>query len=345
MERVWFGTGVLPRVARGLLVPPSLVFQALTAARNALYDRGVLPQHPLALPAISVGNLSVGGTGKTPVAAWVARELSRRGGRPAVVLRGYGSDEPEVHRRLNPDAIVVASADRVAGVARAAAAGADVAVLDDAFQHRRARRDVDLVLVSADRWPARIDLLPRGPFREGLRALHRASLVVVTRKAAGADVARGVAEAIRRAMPGCAIAQVFLSPGTLVGLDGTVLPLTAVAGRRIMAICGIGDPAAFAAQLAEAGGDVALHAFPDHHAFRRSEIDALAAEAARVRTAGGLVVCTLKDAVKLGPYWPSGNSGLSFLSQQVIVESGHEVLDRLLDSVLHARTPAAPAAD
>lgn len=345
MDRVWYGTGTLARLARTALVPPSLLFRAVTAARNALYDRGMLAQRVLALPAISVGNLTVGGTGKTPVAGWIAHELARRGVRAAIVLRGYGDDEPEVHRRLNPGVIVIADPDRVAGVARAAAAGAAVAVLDDAFQHRRARRDADIVLVSADRWPSRIMPLPAGPFREGLPALRRASLVIVTRKAADARVASGVVQAVRRAAPDRPVMQLFLSPDTLVDLQGRTRPLAALRGRHVMAICGIGDPDAFKAQLEGAGAAVVLHAFPDHHAYRGPEVDALAAEAARTSAAGGLVVCTLKDAVKLGPCWPSEKSGLSFLSQQVIVESGHEALDRLLDSVLHARTPAAVAAD
>lgn len=344
LEHVWYGTGSDARWLRRVLAPLSALYSAATITRNALYDAHVLTAQPLALPAISIGNLSVGGTGKTPFAAWVAAELERRGAHVGVVLRGYGGDEPLVHQRLNPRAIVVADPDRVAGAARAAAAGADVAVLDDAFQHRRARRDVDIVLVSADRWTGAADSLPAGPFREGLGALGRASLAVVTRKAAPADAAEAVVAAIAGAVPRCPTVQVHIAADQLVDIDGGKQPLSAVRDRHVLAICGIGDPRAFEGQLGAAGATVTLRAFGDHHAFSAAEVAALVAEGAAVTDRGGLVVCTLKDAVKLFPVWPAGRCGLSFLSQQVIVEAGHEMLDRLLDSLLRARPPAAAAA-
>src|SRR5690242_15793153 len=98
-----------------------------------LYDTGVFASHDPAIPAVSVGNVTVGGTGKTPVAAWIATELVERGARPAIVLRGYGDDEPLVHARLNPNVPVIVAADRVAGIAQARDTGATIAVLDDAF--------------------------------------------------------------------------------------------------------------------------------------------------------------------------------------------------------------------
>ena len=344
LERAWYGAGKEARWLRTLLAPLGALYAGASAVRNALYDAGVLAAHPLALPAISVGNLSVGGTGKTPFAAWVAGALERRGATVGIVLRGYGGDEPMVHARLSPRAVVVANPDRVAGVAQAAAAGADVAVLDDAFQHRRALRDVDVVLVSADRWTGAVASLPAGPFREGLGALRRASLVVVTRKAASRTDAESVAAAIGAAVPGCPVAGVHLAAAHLVDADGTAQPLSTVRGRPVLAICGIGDPRAFEAQLTDAGGIVALRAFADHHAYTADDVAALVAEGAATTASGGLVVCTLKDAVKLFPRWPSGASGLSFVSQQVIVEAGHETLDRLLDSLLRARSPASVAA-
>jgi hypothetical protein len=129
IEKIWAADGP----AAWALAPLSWVFRAVTGVRNALYDVGVLRSHSLGLPAVSVGNLSVGGTGKTPVSAWVAAELMRLGGRPAIVMRGYGADEPLVHRRLNPDVPVYVNADRVAGAREAAAGGATVVVLDDAI--------------------------------------------------------------------------------------------------------------------------------------------------------------------------------------------------------------------
>ena len=124
IERAWFGDGPVSRVAGVALAPLGWSFAAVVAARNALYDRGLFAADDAHLPALSVGNLSVGGTGKTPVAAWAAARLAERGAHPAVVMRGYGNDEPLVHARLNPGVPVIADADRVRGMAAARAAGA-----------------------------------------------------------------------------------------------------------------------------------------------------------------------------------------------------------------------------
>src|SRR5690349_18685175 len=151
IERVWFGTDAWARGGRLALAPLEAVYGAAVTLRGKLYDAGILRTRETAIPAVGVGNLSVGGTGKTPFAAWIARALANRGARPAIVLRGYGEDEPLVHRVLNPTIPVIVAADRVRGTVQARSTGADIAVLDDAFQHRRARRRADIVLVSADR--------------------------------------------------------------------------------------------------------------------------------------------------------------------------------------------------
>src|SRR5215211_769933 len=184
IERLWFGADALASVARAALLPAERVFGGIVGARDVLYDAGWLPSQATTIPVVSIGNLTVGGTGKTPIAAWVAAGLARRGAQPAIVLRGYGDDEPLVHRILNPMIPVIVDADRTAGVEEAARRGADIVVLDDAFQHRRVQRIADLVLVSADRWTPTVRLLPAGPWREPLRAIRRATLVIVTRKAA-----------------------------------------------------------------------------------------------------------------------------------------------------------------
>ena len=335
-ERVWYGDGAAARVARAALSPLSLLYGAVVQVRAALYDRGALPSFALALPTVSVGNLSVGGTGKTPVAAWLAGELARRGERPAVVLRGYGADEPLVHERLTPTAIVVADPDRVRGVARARALGATVAVLDDAFQHRRARRDVDVVLVSADRWTEHPRLLPAGDFREPLAALCRATAVVVTRKAASSDVAARAARAVAAHAPGVPCAVVHLAPGDVhEWTTAAVRPHDALRDRAVLAISAIGDPRAFEAQLSLLGARVLPRRFGDHHPFTAADAGALAADAA---THGGVPLCTLKDAVKLGPLWPRAAHPLWYLSQRVNVERGADELARAIGAALRSPT-------
>lgn len=331
VERIWRGATAADRAARAALTPLGWLFGGVVRVRNAAFDAGVLPSHQGPIPALSVGNLSVGGTGKTPMSAWVAAELVARGARPAIVLRGYGDDEPRVHATLNPGVPVVVAPDRVEGIARAAAQGATVAVLDDAYQHRRARRDADVVLVSADAWREPVRLLPAGPWREPLSALGRATAVVVTRKAVPQERAAGVVHRLRRAAPGVPMALVHLAPDLLrrVGA-GDARPLASLAGARVLAVAAIGDPEAFAAQLRAAGAEVTLRAFADHHAYNDADARALADDAGRV----DVVCCTLKDAVKLAPRWPAGAPPLWYVSQRVVVEAGSEVLAGVLDALL-----------
>ena len=341
VERLWWGRGTGPALARAALRPLELLYRAIVAGRGALYDAGILRAHPLGMPALSVGNLSVGGTGKTPVSAWIAGELLRRGARPAIVLRGYGEDEPLVHAVLNPSVPVVVDADRVLGAQRARSLGADVLVLDDAFQHRRARRDADVVLVSADRWSPEVRLLPAGPWREGPGALRRASLLLVTRKAASREQAEAARAAFARHAPGLPSAIVHLAPDALRATRGPeTRPLADLAGRRVLAIAAIGDPAAFFAQLEAAGAVVTRAAFADHHRFDAEETRTLAGRG----TQFDLVVCTLKDAVKLDPHWPREALPLWYVSQHVRPERGGAELAELLDRLLRARaTESDPA--
>lgn len=326
-----------------LLAPLELGYGGVVALRGRLYDSGVLPTRAAPIPAMSVGNLTVGGTGKTPISAWLARELASRGAKPAVVLRGYGSDETLVHRHLNVDAPVVASTDRAAGIEQAAALGCDVAVLDDAFQHRRAARTADVVLVSTERWSERRHLLPAGPWREPLSALRRASLVIVTRKSATLEDARRVAGRVADATPGVRLAIIHLAPRELRSLDAEpeIVPLGAIAGRRVLAISAIGDPRAFEAQLAALDAEVEPRVFPDHHRFTADEVARLSRTAAELARDGGdgppVVLCTLKDAVKLAPRWPREAPRLWYVSQQPEVESGRAELDALITRTLAVR--------
>ena len=337
LDQLWWGETPAARLGRTALRPAELLYGGVVALRGALYDAGVLPSHAPTLPALSVGNLTVGGTGKTPVAAWLASQFAQRGARPALVLRGYGGDEPLVHARLNPQVPVVIAPDRLDGIARAAASGADVAVLDDAFQHRRVQRTADVVLVSAERWTPRPRLLPAGPWREPVRALRRAAMVLVTRKTAGDADAAVVASDLARLVPEVPQGVVHLALAELRRVDGQgTLPLHALSGARILAISAIGDPVAFLEQLRQQGGSVRPWTLSDHHPFTPSA----AARMAGALEPGTLPVCTLKDAVKLGPLWPRAAPPLWYVSQHLTIEHGAPALDALIARVLAARHAA-----
>jgi tetraacyldisaccharide 4'-kinase len=327
-------TGWAP-IARAALAPASLVYRAATKARNALYDRGTLSIVTPDVPTISVGNLSVGGTGKTPVAAWMVSVLKARGGRPAIVMRGYGADEPRVHQLINEHVPVVVNPDRAAGVREAVSAGADVVVLDDGFQHRRVSRLEDVVLVSADQWREPIRLLPAGPWREMPSALSRASLVMITRKAMDGPQAESLLARLAPLTRTGRGAVASLELGDLVNVvTGEARPLSDMRGTRVLAAAGIGDPDSFAEQLRSAGAHAELRSFPDHHVYDLPDIERLARDARAFDHA----VCTLKDAVKLGPRWPREAPPLWYVSLRCGIEVGVADVTAMLDRVLSART-------
>lgn len=335
IDRIWRGDDQLARGARIALTPLEGAYRVVTAARGWMYDHSLLRTKQSGIPAVSVGNLSVGGTGKTPFAAWLASELASRGEQPAVVLRGYGGDEPLVHARLNPGIPVVIERSRVDGIRRAADLGATVAVLDDAFQHRSASRDQDVVLIAAEQWGGRsMRLLPAGPWREPLTALHRASLAVITRKTADDSDVERLASAIRRAAPELPQAVVRFSLGELKSAkrsaDLDSMPLTALGGQSVFAITGVADTGAFFRQLSDTGASVTGFPFPDHHQFVIGEIVDIIG---KIPANGAMFVCTLKDAVKLDAIWPATAPALWYVSQALEAERGGNSLDKLLSEL------------
>jgi tetraacyldisaccharide 4'-kinase len=246
-------------------------------------------------------------------------------------LRGYGGDEILVHERLNPGIPVIADADRVRAIREAIAQGADVVILDDAFQHRKARRDADVLLVNADAWTVKPRLLPAGPWREPLRAARRATLAIVTRKTADRSAVDGAKRALANAAPRLPVAIAHLVPGDLRSTaTGQTLPLHALDGADLTAIAAIAQPESFFKQLTELGAVVRPFGFPDHHAFTSAEARRLASEA----ESSDFVVCTLKDAVKLESLWPAEAGSLWYVSQRLRIEDGEEDINRLLEDLL-----------
>ena len=336
------------QVVRLVLAPAALLYAAVMRLRAAVYRRALRPVRRLPRPAVAVGNLSVGGTGKTPLAAWIARYYVARGRRPGILLRGVGGDEALVHRHLVPEAVVVADPDRVAGAARALAQGAEVLVLDDAFQLLSVARDLNIAVVSAESAAASPWPLPAGPWREGRDALDRADLIVVTRKGASADAASALAEGLVRAGSGRGpggpggpggppICTVRLVVSHLEGMrSGTRQEVGVLAGRRVVAAAGIADPESFAQQLGASGASVQLVAYQDHHAYRQADLERLV----RAATGGDYVVVTEKDAVKLRRQWPGSAAEPLVAVLAVQWERNGRALEQAVDAVLaSARRP------
>ena len=334
LEQAWYGDSLPARLARAALWPAELAYSSAVRLRGSLYDHGWLAMHAPPLPVLAIGNVSVGGTGKTPVAAWAVARLRERGARPSVVLRGYGGDEPLVHEVLNPGVPVIVDADRVRGARTALDAGADCVVLDDAFQHRRLKRTADWVLVSAERFGRPTRLLPAGPLREPHRAIARADVVIVTRKTEPAQRAADAAERLQAATR-VVSAVVHLAPdGVVDALDGTRRGLDELRDVRVLIVAGVGAPETFFDQLREHGLlNPWVISYGDHHAFTAADVQFMMRTAPRAEA----VVCTLKDAVKLAPLWPRDGLPLWYVSQRAVVERGADVLDASLASILAAR--------
>ncbi len=328
---LWWSHHLLARTARALLLPPALLHRGVMVARAVAYERGWFATKALPLPAVAIGNLAVGGAGKTPLAAWVATFYAQRGLRPGILLRGYGADEHRVHERLVPRAVVVPDPDRAAGAERARAAGAQVLVLDDAYQRLDVARDLNVVLLNTENalaapWP-----LPAGPWREGWGALRRADLIVVTRRRAPAYEARRLTQRLAARWPAIPVAAVHLA---LHGFEGmrTRRPAKAadLAGKRVVVAAGIADPASFAVQVRASGAVVQLVAYQDHHTYPPASVAALV----QVARGADYVVVTEKDAVKLRDRWPADVPEPLVAVLRLHWELNGEAVERALEGIL-----------
>ncbi len=318
---VW-GASTPPAAAAGLaLVPLEMAFAAGVAARNRRYDAGRLPIRSVEVPVVSVGNLAVGGSGKTPVTAWLAAWFLQRGVTPGIVTNGYGLDEVLLHRQWNPEAPVIADRHRARAAAAAVERGAQVVILDDGFQHRALARDLDLVLVAAEH-PTPLRLLPRGPYREPESALTRAGGMIVTRRIASFRAARRRARALE-AVHGVRSALVSLAFSRWSDVAGA--PASAPTGP-VLVLSGIARPWEFHGLLQRdvPGMEFESMTFSDHHRYSAADMAAIAR-----RARGRPVVTTAKDAVKLRRLSEHGVDA-RVLHLEVVVERGRRWLEDAL---------------
>jgi tetraacyldisaccharide 4'-kinase len=312
--------GAAPTVMRGLLRAAEAPYRLAVRWRNVRYDRGRAVVHRAGVPVVSVGNLTLGGTGKTPLVKWLARWFTQRGRRVAIVSRGYGSKPG----RPNDEALELAAAlsgaaaglpssagpssnvphiqnpDRVAAARSAIAEhGCDLILLDDGFQHRRLARDLDIVLLDALE-PFGFDhVFPRGTLREPAVSLGRADVICLSRSDVISESQRSaIRSRVARLAPHAVWCELAHSPTALLNAAGESQPLDTLAGRRVLAFCGLGNPAAFRHTLASTGCQIAAwREFADHHVYTPADIADLAASAARVQA--DMLVCTHKDLVKI----------------------------------------------
>lgn len=302
----------------------------IMSVRAHAYARQWLSSDAPALPTVGVGNLTVGGSGKTPLTAWFAQHYAGRGLRPGIILRGYGGDEGDVHRSLVPSAVVVEDADRLAGAREAAARGAEILVLDDAYQRLDVQRDLNVAVVSAESSRAIRWTLPAGPWREGWDALVRADMVVVTRKRASPEEAQAVLARISACAPHAIQAAARLRLTGFRGLvSGDAVNPDRLRDAAILVTAGVWDPDSFAAQCRALGARIRLLPWRDHHPFGPADVRRLLG----VRPKVDYVVVTEKDAVKLRRCWPPTAPEPLVACLGVEWDVGQGAVERALDVV------------
>ena len=349
---------------RGLALG-SLPYRAAVWLRNAAFDAGWAKAARLACPVVSVGNLTVGGTGKTACVEMIAGKLASIGGTIAVLSRGYGgprqpywlqwqdgrlvheglgglplealADEPQLLARRLPGVPVLVGPRRDrTGQMAVERFGATAVILDDGFQHRRLGRDCDILLIHARMPFGGWAVLPRGPMREPLSAVRRADILIITKADEALQTLGALTERLRGLNPRAVIATAAHAPASLTDAAGQAVPLASLEGRRVGAVSSIGDPEGFEATLRRVHATVGWHLrWPDHHRYE-------AADLARIRAAAGdrvaVIVTTEKDWVRLAPRLGGADLGapMHVLGVKMAILSGEAELDARLARV-HAR--------
>lgn len=331
--------GPLASLGRLGLGVGALGYRLGVGVRNAAFDRGWKTVHRAQVPVVSVGNLTLGGTGKTPMVEWLARWFRDRDVRVCLISRGYGqagsvNDEALVLEENLPDVPHLQGPDR-AGLAGIAVEELEtqLILLDDGFQHRRLARDLDLVLLDALDPFGLGRIFPRGLLREPIGSLGRAHAVVVSRADLVADDRRRwIRDQVARRAGSIPLLESRHAPRDLVDGEGGSEPLGDLSGRRVIAFCGIGNPEGFRGTLRRLGVEVVdLRVFPDHHPYSAADVAELERWAVELRP--DLVLTTQKDLVKLR-FSRLGETPLRALRIGLEIEGDAEPLNVLLSALL-----------
>ncbi len=300
-------TGVVPSLLRALLWMASQPYSLLITLRNWAYDRRWLKVHSADVPVISVGNLTVGGTGKSPVVLWLAKWFRSHNVRVSIVSRGYrpgldglNDEAKEMETRL-PDVPQVQNPDRVAAAKVACEElETELIVCDDAFQHRRLHRDLNLLVIDATEPFGYEFLLPRGLLREPIRALRRVDVVIVTRaNQVDSQSLANIRTRVQRYAPKAAWVETEHRPLQFRNASQRLGPIDSYQQKRVIAFCGLGNPKGFFDTLRSIGCHLIEEvAFPDHHHYVADDIQALIEIATQTGDIAAFL-CTGKDLAKI----------------------------------------------
>jgi tetraacyldisaccharide 4'-kinase len=331
--------GPTAAVLRGLLRIAETPYSLAVRYRNHRYDRGRAEIQNVGVPVISVGNLTLGGTGKTPLVKWLARRLQDFGARAVLLSRGYGAAEGEQNDEARelaqalPNVPHLQNRDRVSAAREAISQyHPDLFILDDGFQHRKLARDLDIVLLDALEPFGFEHVFPRGTLREPLAGLGRADVICLSRAdAVSADERDVIRRRVAELAPAAAWCEIAHVPSGILNCEGDSKPLEQLRGKRVAAFCAIGNPAGFRHTLAALGYDLlAWREFADHHIFSGTELAEIETVA---RDCGAdVLVCTQKDLVKI-PKQSLGDVPLWAVTIEIQFLSGQEKLEAMLERI------------
>jgi len=327
-------------------------YAAIIALRNLAYSKGWLKVHTAGAAVISVGNITVGGTGKTPLVIWLCKFLQQKEIQCAVLTRGYKThtkkqatsderratrtDEPAILTESCPQAKVIINPDRVAGAGEAVSKfKANALIMDDGFQHRRLARDLDIVTIDAMRPLGYGKMLPAGLLREPVAALKRADAVVITRcDQAGEGKLAELEKKLRLLNPDMTIARSIHRPVCAKSIDGSQISIDELKDKRILAFCGIGNPDAFFNTVNGLGCDiVSSKIYDDHHQYTDDCLAGIYEQAGHLKA--DLILTTQKDWAKITQLAPvKKDIPLAYLAIELKFISGEDKITRLIEDAL-----------
>ncbi len=318
-----------------LLIPFSFLYYTVVSIRNFFYKIGIFRSHRLDAKVISVGNITWGGTGKTPATAFIANLLFGRGLKPAILLRGYGDDEEILYSKLAPAIPVVAGKDRIeTGKAILAGRSVKTILLDDGFQYRRLKRDLDIVCIDATDPFGNGWVIPAGSMREGMGSLRRADIFLITKVDLAHDKhgSKEIEKTLKKINPKAAILKSSHSPQYFYKLsDNKIIDGTKLKNNNIALLSAIGNPDAFEKTVLSLGLKFKKHfIFRDHHWYKGGDLRRI--EDYCSKNGIDTIITTEKDAVRLGQGTRDMGQGLNMLVLRVqleIVENEQGFYNRL----------------
>ena len=330
---------ICKRALRLALKAIACCYTAAIRLRNWLYNKQILKSHKVGAIVISIGNVTTGGTGKTPLVIWLCNYLNSKPAKCAILTRGYKAeqgkltDEPAILAKSCGDARVIVNSDRVHGAQKAITeSNAKILIMDDGFQHRRLNRDLDIVAIDATCPFGYGKVLPAGLLREPLNGLKRAQAVVITRyEQAQPEKTYNVVEQIKKINPDIVIAKAVHEHPYAMMMKGQKISIEELKQKKILAYCGIGNPAAFLNNLEKLGLDVADHKiYNDHHDYTADDISDIYEEAKYLKA--DIVLSTEKDWVKTALLARQNDDIVfAYLAMQLNFVEGSEELKQLID--------------